>query len=146
MPAIDRPRSCIVYVCRRFIDLSLIADPHPGRFPDTGTHYDAMQRKTCPALQPVAATSYPLSWPQGYAAKRPIRGSVRLRIEPEPVILCAYAVLKRVVCREEFDATSATLSTLEPGQLVLTSEVREAAHGGKRVRLSRPFCIVFRLL
>ena len=112
-------------------------DQHKGRHADTGTHFDAMQRSTCPPLAPVPVTSYPLSWPLGYAAKRPVRGSVRLRIEPEPVILCAYAVLKRVVCREEFDATSATMATLEPGQLVLASEVREASHGGARVKCTQ---------
>ena len=111
--------------------------PHGGCHTAVGTHYDSLMTSTSSALPLLATTPFPLAWPEAFVAKRECRGTLSFRIEDEPVMIAAYAVLRRTICREEFDSTSPTSATLEKGQVITVSEQKpnkKAPNLGLRVK------------
>ena len=103
---------------------------HEGRVECAGTHYDTLMRESSWQLPILGPQSCRLTWPPGFAAKKPARGQLTFRLEEEPVVIAAYIVLRRTVCREKFDVTSRTTSTLDPGQIITVSEQRTLGPDG----------------
>jgi hypothetical protein len=107
---------------------------HEGCVSSGGTHVDALMRPSCPPIALRPNETYPLAYPEGITAARAPRGELTIRVEEEPVMVAAYVVLRRAVCREQFAATSPTSCTLDTGQIIGVSEQRRLESGGMRVK------------